>query len=125
MQGDWEALAREIDSKGTASSIFADLVHRRIPSWDVTGTKITGPEDVLAFMQAVRSPYFESLKVMVLDGNDNVAFSQILHVGSLSMKTSHVPRARAGEKPNVKPPMRFFCLSSVTGFQIVLANAQG
>jgi len=84
LQGDWEALAREIDAKGRASSIFADLVNNRIPDWDVTGTKILSPEDVLAVMQPIRSPYFESLKVMVLDGNNNVAYSQILHVGSVN-----------------------------------------
>jgi RNA polymerase sigma factor (sigma-70 family) len=84
LKGDWEALAREIDAKGRASSIYADLVNNRIPDWDVTGTKIDSPEDVMAVVQPIRSPYFESLKVMVLDGNDNVVHSQILHVGSVN-----------------------------------------
>lgn len=84
LAGDWDALARAIDGKGRASSIFADLVHRRIPSWDVVGTRIEGPADVAALMQPIRSPYFESVKVMVLDGNDTVIHSQIVHVGSLN-----------------------------------------
>jgi|GEM_PF-6470500 DNA repair proteins len=35
-------------------------------------------------MRPIRSPYFESLKVLILDGNNNVATSQILTVGPLA-----------------------------------------
>lgn len=43
LQGDWAAIAREIDAKGRASSVFPDLVNRKISAWDVAGRMITGP----------------------------------------------------------------------------------
>ena len=89
LQGNWEALAREVNSKGRASAILPDLIDRKIPAWTLVGTKIETPEDVHALMLPLRSPYFESLKVMVLDGNNNVVHAQILTVGSVAESTAH------------------------------------
>ena len=89
MKGDWAALAREVNSKGRASSIIHQLINREIPSWNVVGTKIETPADVHAVMIPLRSPYFESLKVMVVDGNNNVVASQIVSIGSVSETLAH------------------------------------
>lgn len=89
MAGDWAALAREVDAKGSASSILADLINREIPVWNVNGTILDSPEAVHAVMLPIRSPYFESLKVMVLDGNLKTVLSQILTVGSVDETSVH------------------------------------
>jgi hypothetical protein len=89
MSGDWAALAREVDARGNASSILADLINREIPVWNVNGTILNDPEAVHAVMLPIRSPYFESLKVMVLDGNLKAVHSQILTVGSVSESSAH------------------------------------
>ena len=88
LQGDWKALAREVDNKGRASAILADLINREIPVWNVNGTILDTPEAVHAVMLPIRSPYFESLKVMVLDGNMKAVHSQILTVGALNESTA-------------------------------------
>ncbi|MEY4243547.1 MAG: hypothetical protein RLZZ245_1132, partial [Verrucomicrobiota bacterium] len=84
MSGDWAALAREVNARGRASSILADLINREIPVWNVNGTILDTPDAVHAVMLPIRSPYFESLKVMVLDGNMKAVHSQILTVGSVN-----------------------------------------
>jgi hypothetical protein len=88
LQGDWKALAREVNNKGRASAILADLINREIPVWNVNGTILDTPEAVHAVMLPIRSPYFESLKVMVLDGNMKAVHSQILTVGALNESTA-------------------------------------
>lgn len=89
LQGDWAALAREVNAKGRASQILHQLIDRQIPAWSVVGSKIESPEDVHALMLPLRSPYFESLKVLVLDGANNVVHAQIVTVGSLSESVAH------------------------------------
>ncbi len=89
MSGDWEALARVVNAKGRASSILPDLVNREIPAWSLVGTKIETPADVHALMLPLRSPYFESLKIMVVDGNNNIIHSQIMTVGSVAESVAH------------------------------------
>jgi hypothetical protein len=40
-------------------------------------------------MIPLRSPYFESLKVMILDGNNNVVATQIVSIGTVSQTLAH------------------------------------
>lgn len=89
LQGNWEALAREVNTRGKASAIRAKLTNREIPVWNVNGTILDTPQAVHAVMLPIRSPYFESLKVMVLDGNLKTVHSQILTVGSVAEASAH------------------------------------
>jgi|GEM_PF-3411361 len=89
LTGDWAALAREVNNKGRASTILADLINREIPVWNVNGTIIESPADVHALMIPLRSPYFESMKVMVVDGNQKIVHSQIMTVGTLNETNAH------------------------------------
>ena len=89
LMGDLDALARVIDRDKRASLILHEHVTRDIPFWNITGTKIETPSDLLAVMQPIRSPYFESLKVIVVDGNSNVVEAKIVSIGSVAETFAH------------------------------------
>jgi hypothetical protein len=84
IRGEPDALREVIDRHGRVSAIIPALVSRAIPTWDIRGTIIATPADLHAALFAVRSPYFESLKVAVLDNQDVVVHSQIVSVGTLN-----------------------------------------
>ena len=79
-----EAIAEAFKQSDTISSLLHDFIRQDIPSFDIRGAIITSPEDFAAFNLAVRSPYFESLKIAVIGDGDQVIHSQIVHVGSLN-----------------------------------------
>ena len=65
-------------------------MNQEIPSFDLRGLKIRSATDMARYALAVRSPYFESLKIAFLDGDGNVVHSQMLTVGSLSQAVAPV-----------------------------------
>jgi RNA polymerase sigma factor (sigma-70 family) len=90
LKGDWEALGQAVAARGTASSIFKELVGGNMPvAWDIVGTKIESPADFAALLMPLRSPYVESLKVAVLDDNNRVVSQHIISVGSLNESIAH------------------------------------
>ena len=66
------------------SSIIPALVTREIPVFAVQGKTIKTAADFAMLAQSVRSPFFESLKIAVLDEDGKVLHSQIVFVGSLA-----------------------------------------
>jgi N12 class adenine-specific DNA methylase/DNA repair protein RadC len=68
----------------TISSLLHDFVRQDIPSFDIRGAIIQSPADFAAFQLAVRSPYFESLKIAIIGDGDQVIHSEVAHVGSLN-----------------------------------------
>jgi hypothetical protein len=92
LSGEDAALAAAVRQSGSASNIIRDLIAGKIPTWDIIGTKIEGPEDVAAALMAVRSPFFESLKVAVMDKDGIVLHSEVLFVGSVSEAIADVKR---------------------------------
>lgn len=84
LSGNKEAMARAVEKYGTVSSIIEKHVSGEIPSWNIRGMVIDTPADMHAALLGVRSPYFESLKVAVLDDNGKVVHSQIVTVGSIN-----------------------------------------
>ena len=90
LRGDWQALGKALVARGTASSIFKDLVGGNHPGvWDIVGTKIKSPADLAATLMPLRSPYVESLKVAVLDKNQKVVRTEIVSIGSLNESIAH------------------------------------
>jgi hypothetical protein len=75
--------------QGPVSSLMHGLISREIPAWDVRGAVIQGPEDILALTQAVRSPFVESLKVIVVGDDGTVVGSRIVTVGLLDETSAH------------------------------------
>lgn len=73
---------------GPVSALLHDLVSREIPSWDIRGAVIDTPADLHALALAVRSPFIETLKIVVVDGRNRVIGSRIITVGSLNETTA-------------------------------------
>jgi len=88
-EGDWVALAKAINIKGTASSILPELISGKLPVWEIIGTKIEGPEDVAATLIPLRSPYFESVKVAVMDDYNKVISSDVISIGTINETMMH------------------------------------
>jgi len=84
LTGDWQALAREVNDKGRAVQILPQLIKHEIPYWNPVGTRIESPADVHALMIPIRSPFFESVKVMILDGQNNIVAARIITIGSVN-----------------------------------------
>ncbi len=84
LRGDAAALARAVGRHGRVSSIIARHVSREIPAWNVRGMVFANAADVHAALLGVRSPYFESLKIAVLDDNMKVVHSQVVTAGSIN-----------------------------------------
>jgi N12 class adenine-specific DNA methylase/DNA repair protein RadC/predicted ABC-type ATPase len=79
-----EAIAEAFKQSDTISSLLHDFIRQDIPSFDIRGVIIESPADFAAFNLAVRSPYFEALKIAVIGDGNQVIHSQILSVGSLN-----------------------------------------
>lgn len=83
-----------LEARGSISAIMRQFVNQEIPSFQLRGLTIRSAEDMARYNLAVRSPYFESLKIAFLDGKGNVVHSQLLTVGSLNEAVA-VPRDAA------------------------------
>lgn len=55
LKGDWAALTRVINERGSASSILADLIDGRIPSWNLTEMKVENPCGVMPAREALEA----------------------------------------------------------------------
>jgi len=83
-KGDAGAVRAGIAAGIPLSSVMTQFVRRSIPSFDIRGAVIGSPADVAAFTSLSRTPFFESVKIMVLDGNNQVVHSQLVSVGALN-----------------------------------------
>jgi DNA repair protein RadC len=90
MDRDPAAIRSALDAgKGRISSLLEQFVNRQIPTFDIRGAVLDSPADFAAFNLAVRTPYFESLKIAVVDGANQVVHSQIVHIGALNESIAH------------------------------------
>ena len=79
----------ELSRTGRASVLLRDLITREIPSFDIRGERIESPADFAAALMPLRSPMFESLKVLVMGTDNQVLRSQVLSVQTLDRATVH------------------------------------
>lgn len=84
MNQDVDALKEAFRESDSFSSLLHDFISRGIPRFDIRGAIIESAADFAAFNLAVRTPYFESLKIAILDAANQVVHSQIVHVGGLN-----------------------------------------
>jgi hypothetical protein len=83
--GDIPALQEAFAAAGeTISAVMHDLVAGQIPKWDVRGHIISSPADLAMLNLAIRTPYFETTKIAVVDKTGMVIHSQILTTGALN-----------------------------------------
>jgi hypothetical protein len=94
--GDWQALSQELDESNHASSIIRSLVNGDISSFDPRGVILSSPEDVSALMATLRSPFQESVKLLLLDDAYTVGHGRIISIGELD-STAITQREIIGE----------------------------
>jgi proteasome lid subunit RPN8/RPN11 len=78
------AVANAFRGGDTISAILPQLITGETPVFNIVGKVIASPADFAILTQALRTPYFESLKAASLDANGKVISSQILSIGDLS-----------------------------------------
>lgn len=84
MNQDVEALKEAFQESDSFSNLLHQFTTREIPSFDIRGAIIEHPADFAAFSLAVRSPFFETLKIAIVDNANQVIHSQVVHVGGLN-----------------------------------------
>lgn len=83
-EGDTAAVKAAFAESDTISNLLHQYIRREIPAFDIRGAIINSPADLAAFNLAVRTPYFETLKIAVVDASNQVVHSEIAFVGALS-----------------------------------------
>ena len=77
------ALSRAFGHNTLVSSIDPTSAPHEVPQYRVNGTVIQSPADFAKTLIALRSPYSESLKVVILNKKGVVIHSQVLYGGTL------------------------------------------
>jgi len=95
IEGNTAEIAATFQEKDTFSTLLHDFINRDIPTFDIRGAVITRPADFAAFNLAVRTPYFETLKIAIVDPSMQVIHSQIVSVGALNQAIA-IPSSVAG-----------------------------
>jgi len=84
INGDIEGTAKSISDGVPLSSLMPQFIGREISGFDIRGAVINSPKELALHALAHRTPYFESVKVVVVDKAHQVIHSQVVHVGSLN-----------------------------------------
>lgn len=84
LAGDTKAVAEAIRDGVPLSRLVLAHVSREPQPFNIVGAIINSPQDLAAHALAHRTPFFESLKIAVLDHRNQVIASQIVTVGSLN-----------------------------------------
>lgn len=69
--------------QGPISSVIHEYLSREVPAFNVRGAKVTSSEEARQLFLSIRSPYFETSKILLLDKKKKVIGSRIFTVGSL------------------------------------------
>ena len=89
LKGDAEAVRKAIREGVPLSKLIEGFTKREIAPFSIQGAIINSPADLAAHNLAHRTPFFESLKVAVLDNSNQVVHSEIVSVGSLNEAVVH------------------------------------
>lgn len=81
-------LRKALKTGKSVSSIMLKFLKGGIPAWDPVGAVIETPADIHQLMLAIRSPHFESLKILLIDENMTVVGGEIASVGGLQEATA-------------------------------------
>ena len=105
-------LTAALHEHGRISSIVADYFTGQLPEWNPIGKTIVTPQDVVALMAPLRSPYAESFKAVVVDVNNRVIHAEVLHIGDLTSSVASVQAVvRAVERAALKTSSRRVIIS--------------
>jgi hypothetical protein len=87
--GDAAALADAIKNGVPLSRLMLGYISREPASFNIKGAIIKSPQDLAMYNLAHRTPFFESLKIAVLDDRQQVIHSQVVSVGTLNESLAH------------------------------------
>ncbi len=108
LAGDAETVAAAIRDGVPLSRLMLGFIGREQASFNIRGAIIKSPQDLALYNLAHRTPFFESLKIAVLDDRRQVIASQVVSTGTLNESLAHprdilaVIEAARASNPNAK-----------------------
>ena len=87
--GDAAALADAIKNGVPLSRLMLGFMTRESAPFNIRGAIVQSPRDLAMYNLAHRTPFFESLKVAVLDDRAQVVHSQVVSVGTMNESLAH------------------------------------
>jgi hypothetical protein len=108
LAGDAETVAAAIRDGVPLSRLMLGFIGREPASFNIRGAIIKSPQDLALYNLAHRTPFFESLKIAVLDDRRQVIASQVVSTGTLNESLAHprdilaVIEAARASNPNAK-----------------------
>jgi hypothetical protein len=87
--GNAAAVADAIKNGVPLSRLMLGFITRESAPFNIKGAIIKSPQDLAMYNLAHRTPFFESLKIAVLDDREQVVHSQVVSQGSLNESLAH------------------------------------
>jgi hypothetical protein len=87
--GDAATVADAIKNGVPLSRLMLGFMTRESAPFNIKGAIIKSPQDLAMYNLAHRTPFFESLKIAVLDDRQQVIHSQVVSVGTLNESLAH------------------------------------
>jgi hypothetical protein len=87
--GDAATVADAIKNGVPLSRLMLGFITRESAPFNIKGAIIKSPQDLAMYNLAHRTPFFESLKIAVLDDREQVVHSQVVSVGTLNESLAH------------------------------------
>ena len=87
--GDAAAVADAIKNGVPLSRLMLGFMTRESAPFNIRGAIVQSPRDLAMYNLAHRTPFFESLKVAVLDDRAQVVHSQVVSVGTMNESLAH------------------------------------
>lgn len=87
--GDAAAVAAAIKDGVPLSRLMLGFITRESAPFNIKGAILKSPQDLAMYNLAHRTPFFESLKVAVLDDRYQVVHSQVVSVGTMNESLAH------------------------------------
>lgn len=112
--GDAQAVADAIENGVPLSRLMLGYISREPASFNIRGAIIKSARDLAMYNLAHRTPFFESLKIAVLDDRQQVIASQVVSTGTVNESLAH-PRdilavVEAAKRANPKSKIGGFML---------------
>lgn len=87
--GDAQAVADAIENGVPLSRLMLGYISREPASFNIRGAILKTPRDLALYNLAHRTPFFESLKIAVVDTRNQVIASQVVSVGTVNQALAH------------------------------------
>lgn len=82
-EADRQAFQAGFKDSRRVSNIIPELVDGST-TWDIVGAQVTTAEEFFALNATLRNPYFESVRVAILDDDSLVVHAEVLNIGTIN-----------------------------------------